>query len=96
MNKVIKANNLPDGINSLVIGGADLGIKLSEDKRVPLVSATGSTRMGKAVSATVGARLGKSLLELGGHNAIIVTPTADLKMIVPGAVFAANGPEGKI
>jgi aldehyde dehydrogenase (NAD+) len=94
-NKVIKANNLPDGINSLVIGGADLGIRLSEDKRVPLVSATGSTRMGKAVSATVGARLGKSLLELGGNNAIIITPSADLKMVVPGAVFGAVGTCGQ-
>ncbi len=94
-NKVIKANNLPDGINSLVIGGADLGIRLSEDKRVPLISATGSTRMGKAVSATVGARLGKSLLELGGNNAIIITPSADLKMVVPGAVFGAVGTCGQ-
>ena len=55
---------------------------MSKDKRVPLVSATGSTRMGKAVSETVGARLGKSLLELGGNNAVIITPTADLKMVI--------------
>ena len=95
MNKVIEANDLPDGINSLIISGAELGKKMAEDKRVPLVSATGSTRMGKSVGAAVGARLGKSLLELGGNNAIIVTPTADLKMVVPGAVFGAVGTCGQ-
>jgi aldehyde dehydrogenase (NAD+) len=94
-NKVIEANGLPDGINALVIGGADLGKKLSADTRVPLISATGSTRMGKSVAATVAERLGKSLLELGGNNAIIVTPTADLKMVVPGAVFGAVGTAGQ-
>ena len=94
-NKVFAANNVPEGVSSLVIGGADLGIKMSNDKRVPLVSATGSTRMGKAVGAAVGARLGKSLLELGGNNAIIVTPSADLKMVVPGAVFGAVGTCGQ-
>jgi len=94
-NKVIKANDLPDGINGLIIGGADIGKKMAADKRVPLISATGSTRMGKSVAETVGARLGKSLLELGGNNAIIVTPTADLKMVVPGAVFGAVGTAGQ-
>lgn len=94
-NKVIKANGLPDGINALVIGGADLGKKMSADTRIPLVSATGSTRMGKSVAATVAERLGRSLLELGGNNAIIVTPTADLKMVVPGAVFGAVGTAGQ-
>ncbi|CAG5078600.1 L-piperidine-6-carboxylate dehydrogenase [Parvicella tangerina] len=94
-NKVLEANGLPDGINALVIGGAELGKKMAADKRVPLVSATGSTRMGKSVAETVGARLGKSLLELGGNNAIIVTPTADLKMVVPGAVFGAVGTAGQ-
>ncbi len=94
-NRVIQANNLPDGICSLVIGDAELGKLMSADGRVPLVSATGSTRMGKAVGATVGARLGKSLLELGGNNAIIITPTADLKMVVPGAVFGAVGTAGQ-
>ena len=68
---------------------------MSNDKRVPLVSATGSTRMGKAVSAAVGARLGNSLLELGGNNAIIITPSADLKIVVPGAVFGAVGTCGQ-
>ncbi len=94
-NKVLEANGLPDGINALIIGGADLGKKMAADTRVPLISATGSTRMGKSVAETVGARLGKSLLELGGNNAIIVTPTADLKMVVPGAVFGAVGTAGQ-
>ncbi len=93
--EVFDANGVPEGVSGLVIGGADLGILMSNDKRVPLVSATGSTRMGKAVGAAVGARLGKSLLELGGNNAIIITPTADLKMVVPGAVFGAVGTCGQ-
>jgi len=68
---------------------------MAEDTRIPLVSATGSTRMGKSVGAAVGARLGRSLLELGGNNAIIITPSADLKMVVPGAVFGAVGTAGQ-
>jgi aldehyde dehydrogenase (NAD+) len=79
----------------LVIGGAEIGKLLTSDKRVPLISATGSTRMGKSVGEVVGARLGKSLLELGGNNAIIITPTADLKVVVPGAVFGAVGTAGQ-
>lgn len=94
-NRVLEANGLPDGINALIIGGADLGKKMAADTRIPLVSATGSTRMGKSVAAAVAERLGKSLLELGGNNAIIVTPTADLKMVVPGAVFGAVGTAGQ-
>lgn len=93
--EVFDANGVPEGVSGLVIGGADLGILMSNDKRVPLVSATGSTRMGKAVSAAVGARLGNSLLELGGNNAIIVTPSADLKIVLPGAVFGAVGTCGQ-
>jgi aldehyde dehydrogenase (NAD+) len=68
---------------------------MANDTRVPLVSATGSTRMGKSVGAAVGQRLGRSLLELGGNNAIIITPSADLKMVVPGAVFGAVGTAGQ-
>jgi aldehyde dehydrogenase (NAD+) len=79
----------------LVIGGADLGKAMANDKRVPLVSATGSTRMGKSVAQSVAARLGKSLLELGGNNAMIITPNADLKIVVPGAVFGAVGTAGQ-
>ena len=96
INKVIANNeDAPDGISCLVIGGADLGIAMSKDKRVPLVSATGSSRMGKAVCQTVAARLGKSLLELGGNNAVIITPTADLKMVLPALVFGAVGTTGQ-
>ncbi len=93
--EVFDANGVPEGVSGLVIGGADLGILMSEDKRIPLVSATGSTRMGKAVGKAVGARLGKSLLELGGNNAIIITPSADLKIVLPGAVFGAVGTGGQ-
>jgi aldehyde dehydrogenase (NAD+) len=93
--KILKENNLPDGISCLVIGGAELGKLMSNDERIPLVSATGSTRMGKAVGEAVGRRLGRSLLELGGNNAIIITPSADLKMVVPGAVFGAVGTAGQ-
>lgn len=93
--EVFAANDVPEGVSNLVIGGADLGKVMTEDTRVPLISATGSTRMGKAVGATVGARLGKSLLELGGNNAIIITPNADLKMVIPGAVFGAVGTAGQ-
>ena len=93
--EVFAANGVPEGVSGLVIGGADIGKKMANDKRVPLVSATGSTRMGKSVGAAVGERLGRSLLELGGNNAIIITPSADLKMVVPGAVFGAVGTAGQ-
>lgn len=93
--QVFDANGVPEGVSGLVIGGPEIGKLMAEDKRVPLVSATGSTRMGKSVGAAVGARLGKSLLELGGNNAIIITPSADLKMVVPGAVFGAVGTCGQ-
>jgi len=92
---VFEKNAVPQGVSNLIIGDAFIGRLLSEDDRIPLVSATGSTRMGKAVGAAVGARLGKSLLELGGNNAIIITPSADLKMVVPGAVFGAVGTCGQ-
>jgi aldehyde dehydrogenase (NAD+) len=93
--QVFDANGVPEGVSGLVIGGAEIGKLMAHDKRVPLVSATGSTRMGKSVGAAVGERLGRSLLELGGNNAIIITPTADLKMVVPGAVFGAVGTAGQ-
>ena len=93
--KVFAENDVPEGISSMVIGGADLGKAMANDKRVPLVSATGSTRMGKSVAQNVAARLGKSLLELGGNNAMIITPNADLKIVVPGAVFGAVGTAGQ-
>ena len=93
--KVLKDNNLPEGISCLINGDYRVGEMMTTDKRVPLVSATGSTRMGRIVAATVGERLGKSLLELGGNNAIIVTPDADVKMTVIGAVFGAVGTAGQ-
>ena len=85
----------PDGLSQLVIGGRDVGEALAADPRVPLVSATGSTRMGKAVAQTVAARLGRSLLELGGNNAMIVTPSADLEMAVRAIAFSAVGTAGQ-
>lgn len=92
---ILKENNLPEGISSLVTGDAEVGKWIAEDERITLVSATGSTRMGKQVAETVARRLGKSLLELGGNNAIIVTPSADLKMTIIGAVFGAVGTAGQ-
>ena len=93
--EVFDANGVPEGVSGLIIGGAEIGKLMAEDVRVPLISATGSTRMGKSVGATVGARLGRALLELGGNNAIIIAPSADLKMVVPGAVFGAVGTAGQ-
>ena len=93
--RVFAKNNLPEGISCLVNGDYKVGELMTQDVRVPLISATGSTRMGKQVGQTVGARLGKSLLELGGNNAIIVTPDSDLKMTVIGAVFGAVGTAGQ-
>ncbi|MBL4705348.1 MAG: aldehyde dehydrogenase family protein [Flavobacteriales bacterium] len=93
--EVFAKNNVPEGVSCLVIGGAEIGKLMANDTRVPLVSATGSTRMGKSVSAAVGARLGKSLLELGGNNAIIVTPNADINITVIGSVFGAVGTAGQ-
>lgn len=93
--EVLKDNNLPEGISCLINGDYKVGEMMTADKRIPLVSATGSIRMGKIVAQAVAARLGKSLLELGGNNAIIVTPDADIKMTVIGAVFGAVGTAGQ-
>ena len=93
--RVFKKNGLPEGISNLVIGDAAIGELMANDGRVPLVSATGSTRMGKAVGAAVGARLGRSLLELGGNNAIIITPDADLNIALVAVVFGAVGTAGQ-
>ena len=95
LQKVLKDNNLPEGISNIINGDYKVGEYLTKDKRVPLVSATGSTRMGKIVGAEVAQRLGRSLLELGGNNAIIVTPQADLKIVLAGAVFGAVGTAGQ-
>ena len=95
ITEVLKENNLPEGISCLINGDYKVGEFMTKDTRVPLVSATGSTRMGKIVASEVAGRLGKSLLELGGNNAIIVTPDSDLKMTVIGAVFGAVGTAGQ-
>lgn len=92
---VFKNNNVPEGVNCLIQGGKAIGEWMSQDERISLISATGSTRMGKAVSAAVGARLGKSILELGGNNAIIISEHADLDMSLIGAVFGAVGTAGQ-
>ncbi|NNJ89021.1 MAG: aldehyde dehydrogenase family protein, partial [Eudoraea sp.] len=92
---VLKENGLPEGISCLINGDYKVGEYMTHDQRIPLISATGSIRMGKIVAQAVGSRLGKSLLELGGNNAIIVTPNADIKMTVIGAVFGAVGTAGQ-
>lgn len=95
VQEVFEKNNVPEGVSCLINGDLKVGQLMTNDRRVPLVSATGSIRMGKAVGAAVGARLGKSLLELGGNNAIIVTPDADLDMTLVGALFGAVGTCGQ-
>ncbi|MCH2197290.1 MAG: aldehyde dehydrogenase family protein [Flavobacteriales bacterium] len=92
---VAKENNLPEGISCLVNGDYTVGEMMTTDTRIPLISATGSIRMGKIVGQTVASRLGKSLLELGGNNAVIITPDADLQMIIPALVFGAVGTAGQ-
>src|SRR5210317_2314407 len=92
---VLEENNIPAGVSSLINGDYAVGEWMTKDPRMALISATGSIRMGKIVAQKVAARLGKSLLELGGNNAIIVTPDADLKMTLMGAVFGAVGTAGQ-
>ncbi|QEC51494.1 L-piperidine-6-carboxylate dehydrogenase [Anseongella ginsenosidimutans] len=92
---VFKRNGVPEGVSCLVAGGRETGELLAKDPRVALVSATGSTRMGKSVAAVVGARLGRVLLELGGNNAIIITENADLDMALTGSLFGAVGTAGQ-
>lgn len=93
--EVFRRNNVPEGVSVVINGGREVGEWLANDVRVPLVSATGSTRMGKAVGAAVGARLGRSLLELGGNNAIIVSDRADLDIAMRAALFGAVGTAGQ-
>lgn len=93
--KVLKNNDLPEGLSSVVIGGRDIGEQMASHPDIALVSATGSTGMGKSVAGAVARRLGKSILELGGNNAIIVTENADLKHAVPAIVFGAVGTAGQ-
>ncbi|HYC87520.1 MAG TPA: aldehyde dehydrogenase family protein [Chryseosolibacter sp.] len=93
--KVFEKNGVPEGVSCLVNGDYVVGRLLSGDERVPLISATGSVRMGKAVATAVSERLGRSLLELGGNNAIIITPSANLDIAIPGALFGAVGTAGQ-
>ena len=93
--KVFKENNVPEGVNNLIQGGREVGEWMSKDTRIPLVSATGSTRMGKLLNTAVAERLGKTILELGGNNAIIISEHADLDMSLIGAVFGAVGTAGQ-
>ncbi|RTL60599.1 MAG: aldehyde dehydrogenase family protein [Sphingobacteriales bacterium] len=93
--EVFTKNNVPEGVNNLIVGGRETGEWMSEDERIALVSATGSTRMGKAVGAAVGARLGRALLELGGNNAIIISKDADLDIAIRGSLFGAVGTAGQ-
>ena len=95
IQSVFKKNSVPEGVSCLINGGREVGEWMSADSRVALVSATGSTKMGKAVAKTVAERLGKSLLELGGNNAIIITKNADLDMALIGAAFGAVGTAGQ-
>ena len=93
--KIFAKHGFPEGVSNLIIGDYKIGELISHDSRVPLVSATGSTRMGKLVGKAVGERLGRSLLELGGNNAIIITENADLDMAIRGALFGAVGTAGQ-
>lgn len=95
IREVLKKNDVPEGVSSLVVGGRAVGEWMANDSRISLVSATGSTRMGKSVAEAVGRRLGRSLLELGGNNAIIITPNADLNVAIPAVVFGAVGTAGQ-
>ncbi len=95
VNRVFEKNNVPDGVSSVVNGDYTVGQWLSRDTRIPLISATGSTKMGRAVGVEVAKRFGKSILELGGNNAIIVTPSCDMKLLVPAVVFGAVGTAGQ-
>jgi aldehyde dehydrogenase (NAD+) len=95
ISKVFKENKVPEGVCNIITGGREQGEWLCGDKRIALISATGSTRMGKAISAAVGARLGKCLLELGGNNAIIISENADLDIALIGSLFGAAGTAGQ-
>lgn len=93
--QVVQENNLPEGLSNIVTGDYRVGEWMTKDVRIPLISATGSTRMGKIVGVEVAQRLGKTILELGGNNAIIVTPSADLNLVLTGALFGAVGTAGQ-
>jgi aldehyde dehydrogenase (NAD+) len=93
--EVLKENNVPEGVFGLITGGREVGEWLTKDERIPLISATGSIPMGKKVGQTVAARLGKTILELGGNNAIIISENADIEMAIRAIVFGAVGTAGQ-
>jgi aldehyde dehydrogenase (NAD+) len=92
---VLQRNGVPEGVSSLIVCDHKVSEQLIADKRIPLVSVTGSTRVGRRVSSVVGERLGRTILELGGNNAIIITPDADLKMAIQAVLFGAVGTAGQ-
>jgi aldehyde dehydrogenase (NAD+) len=93
--RAARAAGAPEDLSQLVLGDGDVGAAMAADPRLPIISATGSTRMGRAVAPVVAARFGRSILELGGNNAAIVTPSADLDLAVRGITFAAAGTAGQ-
>ncbi len=96
LRPVLKDNDLPEGVFNLIVGrGSTIGEKILNDRRIPLVSLTGSTRVGKHAGEVIGSRLGKYILELGGNNAIILTPDTDLKLAIPSIIFGAVGTAGQ-
>ena len=95
ISDVFVQNNVPEGVSCLLIGDSYMGGKMAADTRISLISATGSTRMGKSVATTVASRLGKSLLELGGNNAVIISKDADMDIAVMASVFGAVGTAGQ-
>lgn len=95
INEVLNENNMPEGISTMIVGDHKIGEMLVSDKNVALISFTGSTKVGRTVGKNVAERFGKSILELGGNNAIIITENADLDMSIIGAVFGAVGTAGQ-
>lgn len=96
IGKVLKSNNVPEGVFNLIIASSSvLGDNFVADRRIPLFSITGSTAVGKRLSAIIGGRLGRSILELGGNNAVIITPSANLEMAIKSVVFGAVGTAGQ-
>jgi aldehyde dehydrogenase (NAD+) len=95
ISEVFEKNNVPEGVSGLINGDREVGEWMANDPRIPLISATGSTKMGKAVGTAVAMRLGRSLLELGGNNAIIISEHADLNIATLGSIFGAVGTAGQ-
>ena len=96
LSSVLKENNIPEGVFNLIVGrGKTIGEQMLKDRRIPLVSLTGSTRVGKHAASVIAERLGRYIMELGGNNAIIITPSTNLKMAIPSVVFGAVGTAGQ-